>query len=83
MNGEMADGETFAGFKEFRALLMKREEQIARGIARKLLIYGTGRPMTLADQKSVDFVVTEARKKKLGLRSMIHAVVESEMFHRR
>lgn len=83
MNGEMADGETFAGFKEFRALLMKREEQIARGIASKLLIYGTGRPMTLADQKSVDFVVTEARKKKLGLRSMIHAVVESEMFHRR
>ena len=73
----------FSDFKEFRALLMKREEQIVRGVAKKLLIYGTGRPMTLADEKSVDFVVAEARKKKLGLRSMIHAVVESEMFHRR
>ena len=62
---------------------MKRDEQIARGIAGKLLVYGTGRPLTLADEKSVESVVAAARKKNLGLRAMIHAVVESEMFHRR
>ncbi|MDA7888205.1 DUF1592 domain-containing protein, partial [Akkermansiaceae bacterium] len=81
--GEMSDGGKFADFREFRSLLMKREDQIARGIAGKLLVYGTGRPLTLADRRSVDAVVAAARKKNLGLRAMIHAVVESEMFHRR
>ena len=82
-HGEMSDGGKFADFREFRGLLMKRDEQIARGIAGKLLVYGTGRPLTLADEKSVESVVAAARKKNLGLRAMIHAVVESEMFHRR
>lgn len=82
-DGEMTDGSKFQDFREFRALLMKREDQIARGIARKLLLYGTGRPLTIADRESVEAVVKAAQEKGLGLRSMIHAVVESPMFHRR
>ncbi len=62
---------------------MKREDQIARGIAGKLLVYGTGRPLTIKDRESVDAVMKAAQEEGLGLRSMIHAVVESPIFHRR
>ncbi|YCM43049.1 DUF1592 domain-containing protein [Verrucomicrobiaceae bacterium 227] len=82
-DGEMSDGTKFQNFREFRDLLMTREDQIARGIAGKLLVYGTGRPVTIADRESVEAVVKAAREKGLGLRAMIHAVVESPMFHRR
>jgi hypothetical protein len=82
-DGVMTDGTKFQDFREFRALLMKRENQIARGIAGKLLVYGTGRPLTIADRESVEAVVKAAQEKDLGLRAMIHAVVESPMFHRR
>ena len=56
---------------------------IARAIAEKLLVYGTGRPVTKADSEAVSQVVEAARKNNFGLRSMIHAVVESEMFYRK
>ena len=55
---------------------------IARAIAEKLLVYGCGRPVTAADRSVVDGVVESARDNDFGLRSMIEAVVESELFHR-
>jgi hypothetical protein len=80
--GELADGRRFADFVEFREMLTKQPEVIARGIAGKLLVYGCGRPVTAADRAAVDLVVTTAQRDDFGLRSMIHAVVDSEMFLR-
>ena len=82
-SGDLSGGEEFTNFVGFRQQLREEPERIARAIAEKLLIYGTGRPITAADRSSVDSVVETAKKKNLGLRSMIHAVVESELFHRR
>jgi hypothetical protein len=80
--GQWADGRKFGDFIEFRRQLLSRPAAVARAMAEKLLIYGTGRPVTNADRTAVDAVVESARKKDFGLRSMIHAVVESELFHR-
>ncbi|MEQ8787594.1 MAG: DUF1592 domain-containing protein [Pirellulaceae bacterium] len=81
-DGQTADGRSFADFREFRKLLMEEREQVARAIAAKLLVYGTGRPITAADRAAVDEVVAAAKEKNLGLRSMIHAVVDNELFSR-
>jgi hypothetical protein len=81
-NGELPDGRTFAGFVEFRKRLLEDPDAIARAIAEKLLVYGCGRPVTHSERSSVESVVTASRTKQLGLRSMIHAIVESELFHR-
>lgn len=81
-SGDLSGGEEFTNFVEFRQQLLEEPDRIPRAIAEKLLIYGTGRPITAADRSSVDSVVEAAKKKKLGLRTMIHAVVESELFHR-
>ncbi|MDF1754201.1 MAG: DUF1592 domain-containing protein [Verrucomicrobiales bacterium] len=80
--GVMADGREFADFVEFQKILLSGEnESVARAIAEKLLIYGTGRPVTRAEGESVDFILETSRKTDFGLRSMIHAVVESKLFH--
>jgi len=80
-SGDLSDGEDFGNFEEFRSYLMQDPDRIARAIAEKLLVYGTGRPITAANRSDVDFVVEKAREHDLGLRSMIHAVVESELFY--
>ena len=82
-SGELPDGARFQDFREFRAILAGREEAFARALAGKLLVYGSGRPLTVADRASVEAVVEAAKKDGLGLRAMVHAVVGAEMFLRR
>ncbi|MCA9220574.1 MAG: DUF1592 domain-containing protein [Planctomycetales bacterium] len=79
---KLIDGRAFDGFVQFRQRLLDEPDTVTRAIAEKLLIYGCGRPVTPADRHSVNSVVNSASKHDLGLRSMIHAVVESEMFQR-
>jgi hypothetical protein len=77
---QFKDGRTFANFVEFRERLLEDPDTIARAMAEKLLIYGCGRPVTKADRATVDAVVATAKQNHLGLRSMIHAVVDSDLF---
>lgn len=77
---QLAGGRTFADFKQFRARLLEDPEQIARALATKLLIYGCGRPVTATDRAEIDAVVKATAKTNYGLKSMIHAVVENELF---
>ncbi len=79
-SGVTPDGQTFKDFREYRKLLLADREQVARGIAGKLLVYGAGRPLGPADRVAVDQVVQAAAKDDYGLRSMIHAVVQNELF---
>ncbi len=79
---ELVGGRKFANFVEFRQQLLEDPDLIARAVAKQLLIYGSGRPVEAADRRSVRSVVEAAKKQKHGLRSMIHAVVESEIFLR-
>ena len=78
--GELSNGKTFADFEEFRELLLEDPDTITRAIAEKLLIYGSGRQVTSRERSSIDSIVKAAEKNNYGLRSMIHAVVESELF---
>ena len=78
--GQFSDGRQFDSFTEFRELLSKKPELIAEAVAQKLLIYGCGRPVTIADDHDLQAIVKSASENDFGLRSMIHAVVETELF---
>ncbi len=78
--GALSGDRTFADFAGFRARLLENPEVFARTLASKLLVHATGRPVTPLDRKSVDAVLDAARRKDFGLRSLIHAVVDSERF---
>lgn len=78
--GVTPDGKTFAGVKELRDMLAKNPEHLARGVARHLLTYATGQPATPLDQPTIDAIVKGAAKDDFGLRSLVHGVVQSEVF---
>ncbi|MCA8996628.1 MAG: DUF1592 domain-containing protein [Planctomycetaceae bacterium] len=81
-HGRLTDGRQFERFADFREQLLEQPETVVRAIATKLLVYGCGRPVGPGERASVDAVVDDAAKHDNGLRSLIHGVVESELFHR-
>lgn len=78
--GETADGEKFAGIDEFKQLLLRDPNQIARNLAEKLLVYGSGSTLEFADREVVEEVVEKSRAEGYGFRSLLHAVIQSRVF---
>lgn len=79
-SGATADGETFQGIRDFKRLLLKEEDQITRHFLHQLITYSTGAEIQFADRAEVDRLLENARGNSYGIRKMIHAVVQSEMF---
>jgi len=77
---EMPDGQKFANVDEFKQILLKDKDQLARALATKLLTYATGAMPTPVDRADVERVVAAVRGKNYGLRSLVHEVVQSEVF---
>ena len=82
-SGKLPGNLGFADFREFRDHLHADPEIITRTLATKLLVYASGRPLTAADRPSVEQVMQAARVNGFGLRNLIYAVVETDMFLRR
>ncbi|MFO0798706.1 MAG: DUF1592 domain-containing protein [Gemmataceae bacterium] len=76
----LPDGASFADVDELKRLLLRDKDQIARALAMKLITYGTGGPPEQTDRAEVDAIVARARVKGYGLRSLIHAIVQSKLF---
>jgi len=76
----MENGAAFHNVDEFKALLLKDKELIARCLAAKLLVYGTGAGIQFSDRPIVDDIVARTRAKNYGLRTMIAEVVLSRVF---
>lgn len=79
-SGQTADGIPFKNIREFKAILMTQNEQIARNVTQNLLIYGTGAGIEFADRAAVDAIMKQTAGKDHGLRSIVHAIVQSEVF---
>ena len=79
-SGTAAGGEKFAGIRDFKRLLLKKEEQIAGHVLNQLIAYATGAEIQFADREERDGILEAARRDGYGLRAMIHSVVQSDMF---
>jgi len=78
--GNLEDGRRFSDIREFKQLLLTDEKQIARNLARQLTIYATGAPVGFADRASIEEVLQRASSSHYGVRSLIHELVQSELF---
>jgi hypothetical protein len=76
----MADGSEFKDIDEFKELLLKDKDQLARALAEKLVTYATGAAPEAADKESIEMIVRRIREKNYGLRALVHEVVQSEVF---
>ncbi len=74
------DGQPFQNIDEFRQLLLRDKDQLARSLTTKLLTYATGGPPTKADRPEIEAIVARVRDKNYGFRSLLHEVVQSELF---
>lgn len=77
---EMPDGQKFANIDEFKQLLLRDKDQLARAIATKLLTYSTGAAPMPADRPEIERMVATVRDKNYGLRTLVHEIVQSDMF---
>jgi len=78
--GQFADGTPFQDVREFKAHLLKDEPALARNLARHLTLYATGAPITYSDRAALDAIVQNTAASRYGVRSLIHAIVQSELF---
>ncbi len=76
----LPDGRVFRNIDEYKALLLSDRDQLARALTIKLLAYATGVPPTTADRPKIEAIVEAARGKDYGFRSLVHEVVQSEVF---
>ena len=72
------DGQRFRNIDEYKQLLLKDKDQLARALAGKLLTYATGGPPGPRDRPALDGIVAKVRD--YGLRSLVHEIVQSELF---
>jgi hypothetical protein len=77
---ELPDGQKFQNVDEFRALIARQPRRLARNVAEKLLVFGTGAPISFADRAVVADIVDQAAAENDGFRSLVHAVATSSVF---
>jgi hypothetical protein len=79
-SGELGDGRKFRDIREFKQLLLTDEKQIARNLAKQLTVYATGAPVGFADREQVEEMLQRASSSHYGVRSLIHELVQSDLF---
>jgi mono/diheme cytochrome c family protein len=78
--GEMLDGRKFSDIREFKRMLLADEPQIARNLVHQLIVYATGEPVGFGDREQVEQILERTRPGGYGIRSLVHAIVQSELF---
>ena len=78
--GQTAGGEAFQNIDDYKKLLLKDQDQVARNLTEKLLIYATGAEIQFADREVVEQIVVRVRAQNYGFRTLIHEVVQSRVF---
>jgi mono/diheme cytochrome c family protein len=80
IGGTTAEGREFKNVDDYKVLLLEDKEQLARNLARQLLVFATGADVQFADREEVKAIATRTLKQDYGLRSLVHEVVQSRLF---
>lgn len=73
-------GESFNDVQSLKKLLASQERQLARNLLQRLMVYATGAPVSFADRREVEEMLDRAKEKNYGVRTLIHEVIQSQMF---
>jgi hypothetical protein len=76
----LADGRKFANSDELKQLLLQDKDQLARALTEQLLTYATGAAPTAGDKPEIEAIIGKIRDKEYGLRTLVHAIVQSKPF---
>jgi hypothetical protein len=79
-SGKMATGQSFQNVIELKRLLLKNERQIARNMVTQFVAYATGAPAEFGDRVEVERILDAAEKDDYGMRTIIHQIIQSNLF---
>jgi hypothetical protein len=79
-SGALPDGRPFKDVRELKKLLVQDEAAIARNLVRQLTIFATGAPVRFSDRDEIEKILNSAKASQYGVRSIVHAIVQSELF---
>jgi hypothetical protein len=63
-----------------KRLLLQDERPIARNLVRQLVIYATGAPIGFGDRPKIEAILDRARPDGYGVQSLLHGIIDSELF---
>ena len=66
--------------REFKKLLAEDDAPIARNLVRQLTVFATGAPVRFSDREEIEKILAATKGSRYGVRSLVHAVVQSELF---
>ena len=76
----MPDGTRINGVADLQQSMLAKEDLFLNCLAAKMMTYAYGRELGLADQPTVTTIVTEMKKNRYTLRSLVKSIVCSEPF---
>jgi hypothetical protein len=79
-SGQLADGRAFKDITEFKQLILADKAQFLLALTGKLLTYATGASIRFSDRPEVERIAAAVTAKDSGLRTLIHAIVQSPVF---
>lgn len=78
--GELPDGRAFKDIREFKVLLLQDEASLARNLVKQLITYATGAPVRFSDREEVETIVQRSSSRQFGVRTIVHEIVQSDLF---
>jgi len=79
-SAELPDGRSFKDVVEFQSLMADEPNQLRTSLAKQFLVYATGRPVTFSDRDGLQAIVAKTAAQGGGVRTLIHEVVQSDLF---
>jgi hypothetical protein len=79
-SGQLPSGEPFQSFADFQSLVLKNPEALAANMVNQLLMYATGSEPHYSDRREIARILDQTKPSQYGLRSLIAAIVQSELF---
>ena len=82
-HGTLPDKTAFKDYFQLRDLISQEDEAFARSLTEALIEYGLGRPYGFTDYDLAEHIIASAESDSFGVRSFIHALVQSEPFRQK
>ena len=79
-SGQLSNGDTFQNLADFQSLVLKKPEALAANMVNQLLMYATGSEPNYSDRREIARILDQTKSSHHGLRSLIAAIVQSELF---
>ena len=78
--GALPDGRSYKDVRELKRLLVQDERTIARNLARQLTVFATGAPVRFSDREALEAILEATKDGHYGVRSLVHAIIQSDLF---